>query len=185
MRHTGDHKDERCSHISAPLEPAAPVTSLSGPFPAMGQLIEVGDTQSRFSPMWLWKQSRGLPLCLFFTVNPELPPLRNACSPRFLYLQKHLQSTRSLVESLFPLPSRLCEGLFSILRFHGNVPAPVGCTQDTGVPSGTFLSAQPDYTEELSGNMQLDVVYVCVILAAPEVELSVDGRTALSLGVLV
>lgn len=75
---------------------------------------------------------------LFLTVNPELPPLRNACSPHFLYLQKHLLSTRSRVESLFPLLSRLCECLFSALRFHGSLLAPAGRTQDRRVLQAPF-----------------------------------------------
>lgn len=127
MRHIKDHKDETRSHTSALLGLAAPMTCASGPFSCRGAACTSGGCEIGPFPAVAVEARLGFAswLVCFIAVNPELPPLRNACFPLFLYLQKHLQNTRSLVEGFFSPPLQTSWALvFSALRLHGKVYLP-------------------------------------------------------------
>lgn len=154
MRHVKDHKDELCSHTSTLLGPAAPMTCASGPFSCRGAACTSrgGGLWNRPFPAAAVGARRGFAslLVCFIAVNPELPLLRDARSPLFLHVQKHLQNTGSFVEGFFSLPPDFLSAhiFFCSEASRRRVPALAGCAQDRSVPSGTFLSAQPGYTYE-------------------------------------
>lgn len=127
MRHVKDHKDKMCSHGSAPLGPAAPVTWASSPFSCSGAArtnegCEIGPFPTVAVEARLGFAS--LLLC-FIAVNPELTPLRNTCSPLFLCLQKHLQNARSLAGGFFSSPPDFMNVHFSALSLRGKVYLPL------------------------------------------------------------
>ena len=131
MRHVKDHKDETCSHTSTPLGPAAPMTCASGPFSCRGAACTSRGCEIVPFPAVAVEARLGFAslLVCFIAVNPELPPLRNTCSPLFLYLQKHLQNTRSLAEGFFSSPPDFMSAyIFCSEASWKRVPAPVGCT---------------------------------------------------------
>lgn len=154
------------------------------PFPAARLLAQVGVAKSTISPPGLWKQGWGWPGCSF--VLSQLTQSQRGWRvhvPRSFCAFKGPGEHRSSAQSSHPPPNFSKAPVLCSKALWKIVCAPEGCMQDRSVPSGTFL-----FTRRLHlqlGNMQQDMVCIYVLFAAPEVELYRDGRTALSLGVLM
>ena len=117
VRHAKDHRDETCSRTSTPLGPAAPMTCASGPFSCRGAACTSGGCEISPFPAVAVEARLGFAswLVCFVAVNPELPPLRNACFPSLFTFAKAPAEHQVTCRRFLLPPSRLCEHSYFLL----------------------------------------------------------------------